>query len=179
MYSMKKFLFLVSCFAVVLMLNNAGIAQDDPCIPCVDTVAVVNGHAGVPMIAVPLNHPGLNINQRDVRRAMRLEARIAQRHMRLEAKLNPKTPPGFPFLPLPGEPIVPCEAADYYGVDPCGGPVGYATSGGYVPGTTIQSGRINASIQRQRSGGGTTINFLSVIRPAPRYIEYPYPVYGR
>ena len=166
---MKKSLFLVSCFAVVLMLNNVSIAQEAPCVdqvvPCPCAVEVA-----VPMVSFPYNHPGLSINPRDVRRAMRLEARLTQRHMRLDAKLNPQPAPGFPFLPPPGfEPLVvgggTCDAE----------PVGFASTAGFVPGTTIQSGRVNASIQRHNAGS-PVINFLSIIRPSTPYPAYPMPV---
>ena len=170
---MKKSLFLVSCFAVVLMLNNVSIAQEAPCVesaaPCTCCESVA-----IPMISVPFNHPGLSINQRDVRRSMRLEGRITQRQMRLEAKLNPPPAPGFPFLPPPGVAVphhgTPCDAPGYVE------PAGVASTSGFVPGTTIQSGRINASIQRHNASA-PVINFLSIIRPAPRFVEQPYPAY--
>ena len=155
---MKKTAFLVSCFAVVLMLSNVSVAQEIPC-PC---PMATSAWAVSPWV-VPVTHPGLSINPRDVRRATRLDARLALRTLRLELRHTMPTAQGFPFLPPPGyalEPVV------------CLNEGGSGTTFGIGP--IAQTGRVNYSVQRVSANNSPTINFLSLVRGGPRSHENAY-----
>ena len=148
---MKKFLLLVSCFAVVLILSNMSVADvvvADGC-PC---PAVTSS------VALPWNHPGLNLNQRDVRRAVRLDARITTRQDRLEYRHNPPSLQAYPYLP--GDAGVP-------------GAAGVAASDANVPfgfssGPIAQTGKWNSNTQRVTAGNNPVINFMSIVRPGSK-----------
>jgi len=144
---MKKFLLLVSCFAVALVLSHVSFAQE----------VVVADNCPCPGVA-PLNHPGLNVSQRDVRRAVRLDARITARQDRLEFRHNLPQLQTYPYLPgdagvagTPGAPAV--EGAPF----------------GYSSGPIAQTGRWNNSTQRVTANNAPVINFMSIVRGTPKY----------
>jgi len=87
---MKKLMLLASCFAVLLVLSNVNVAQGDtaPVCPCPE----------VQMLTLPINHPGLSLNPREIRRTVRLDGRIATRQLRLEVRQSvPEAQ--YPYLP--------------------------------------------------------------------------------
>ena len=145
---MKKLSLLVSCFAVVLLLSNVSVAQEPVACPC---PMAASSWAVSPWV-VPVTHPGLTINPREVRRMTRLEGRIAYRQMRLEYKYTMPTIQGFPFMPT--------AALE---TDAEGLPFGYSSN-------VAQTGRINHSVQRVSANNSPVINFLSVVRPGAHFV---------
>jgi hypothetical protein len=117
------------------------------------------------MVTLPINHPGLSVNPREVRRMMRLDARFSARQARLDYRHATPTFPSYPWAGVVTEGEPGAVAA-----------VPGAPGGSLYAGPVVQTGRFNASLQR--TGGAPVINFLSVVRGAPRYFDVPgyYPV---
>jgi len=158
---MKKLLLLASCFAVVLVLSNLSVAQEAPAAPCTCCVAT-------PSITLPLNHPGLSVDPREIRRTVRLESRIAIRQLRIEQRHAVPQLQGYPYLPGPG---FAGEAAGF-------GDATFAPADSYaLPGGPIfQTGRWNSNTQRVTANNAPVINFLSLVRgPQPVYPPYYAP----
>ena len=147
---MKKTAFLVSCFAVVLMLSNVSVAQEVPG-PCPTATSV---WAASPWV-VPIAHPGLSINPREVRRATRVDGRLALRTLRLELRHATPSFDGFPFMPPVGMEATVCPREISDGTTFSFGPV-------------AQTGRVNNSVHRVSANNATTVNFFSVVRGGPR-----------
>jgi hypothetical protein len=135
---MKKLFLLVSCFAVMLVLSNVSVAQD----------AATADHHPAPAVTLPLNYPGMTfgLNPREVRRAVRFDARMASRTARYDAKY---AQPALPY----GAPAV----ADAVAVSP-------------APVAMSQMGPARNVTMRSGPGAvGNVINFLSITR-APRVV---------
>jgi len=163
---MKKMFVLVSCFAVVLIMSKVSVAQQaafaEPC-PC----PLAASPMAMPAMALPFIHPGLSIKPRDVRRATRLDARIAMRQARFEVRHAMPEVQGFPFMPafVDAAPMVATMPAEF---SPEVVPFGYS------PGPIAQTGRINHSVQRVSANNTPVINFLSIVRGGARQSGVPF-----
>jgi len=152
---MKKLSLLVSSFAVVLFLSQVSVAQDTTAAPC------PMASAWASQWAVPLTHPGLSVNPREVRRSVRLDGRIATRNMRMEYR-NTIPEATFPYMPGPGVAGAAGVAGDGFGDNAA------LDLAGFWAGPNVQTGRWNSSTQRVTANNAPVINFLSVVRGGQR-----------
>lgn len=142
---MKKLLLSVSCVAVILILSNVSFAQEtaDAC-PCPAPQSVT----------LPFNYPGMSfgMNPRDVRRAIRFDARQNARNARIEARF--------------AQPELPYAASE--------GGAAYAAAATPASASMSQMGPAKNVTMRSGPGAvGNVINFLSVTRVPREYYKAP------
>ena len=165
---MKKVFFLVSCFAVVLILSKVSVAQEVVACPAAPCPCVATGQTWMaPPWAVPYFHPGLSINPRDTRRMVRLEGRIATQQMRIQMRHAMPELQTYPFMPVG----CPTQLVDM-SMDDVG-----TKAFGYSSGPIAQTGRVNTSIQRVSANNTPVINFLSIGRGGGVIRQPVVPVY--
>jgi len=145
---MKKLLLSVSCLAVVLILSNVSVAQEAAAgdCPC----------PAPQLVTIPFNYPGMSfgMNPRDVRRAVRFEARTNARNARIEARF---AQPDLPYASAATE-----------------GGAAYAAAATPAPVGMSQMGPAKYVNMRSGPGAvGNVINFLSVTRVPREYYRAP------
>ena len=186
---MKKFLLLVSCFVVLLILSKVSFSQEaatEPLAPCPCV------HCGGVQAAMPFAYPpypaprtfGSRLAGLAAKRAMpfgqppvAFEGLPSQyqysvmdlkpRAVRRIARMTPQPQPYPVPVMVPGPPVGPVQ------------PVAVTDATSYSHGPVTQTGQRNTLLQRSGGGGiSPVINFLSIVR-APRepYAGYypPYP----
>jgi len=144
---MKKLLLSVSCLAVVLILSNVSVAQEAAAGDCTCPKPAPQ------LVTIPFNYPGMSfgMNPRDVRRAVRFDARTNARNARLEARF------AQPDLPYASE-----------------GGAAHAAAATPAPVGMSQMGPAKYVSMRSGPGAvGNVINFLSVTRVPREYYRAP------
>lgn len=150
---MKKLLLSVSCLAVVLILSNVSVAQE-----------AAEGDCPKPapqLVTIPFNYPGMSfgMNPRDVRRAVRFDARTNARNARIEARF--------------AQPDLPYASASTVVDSPEGGAAHAAAVSPAPVGMSQMGPARNVSMRSGPGAVGNVINFLSVTRVPREYYRAP------